>query len=247
MNDSFHILNGGVVMDRREFNSVCMPALLTLFAVVHGRAQAVTLADLSSGDASRGLKAALEQGAKVSISLLGKTDGFLGNEKVRIPLPGYLNDASQLLRTFGMGQRLDELITSMNRAAEAAVPLAQDLLLGAVKSMNVDDAKKILGGGETSVTAFFSGKTRLLLGEKFLPIVTRTTEKVGLAANYNQVAGKAVELGLMGKENASIQHYVTGKSLDGLYFMIGEQEKKIRQDPVGTGSALLSKVFGALK
>ncbi len=234
-------------MDRREFNSVCMPTLLTLLAAVHGKAQALTLADLSSADASRALKVALEQGAKASVSLLGKTDGFLGNEKVRIPLPGYLNNASQLLRTFGMGQRLDELITSMNRAAESAVPLALDLLLGAVKSMNVDDAKKILGGGDTSVTTFFSEKTRVQIGEKFLPIVSKTTEKVGLAANYNQIAGKAVELGLMAKENASIQQYVTAKSLDGLYFMLGEQEKKIRQDPVGTGSALLSKVFGALK
>jgi Protein of unknown function (DUF4197) len=234
-------------MLRREFNSVCMPALLTLLGAAHGQALALSLADLSGGDASRGVKAALEQGAKVAIGLLGKTDGFLGNDKVRIPLPGYLNDASQLLRTFGMGQRLDELITAMNRAAESAVPLAQDLLLGAVKSMNVDDAKKILSGGDTSVTAFFTEKTRSPLAEKFLPIVTRSTEKVGLAASYNQIAGKAVDMGLMGKENASIQQYVTGKSLDGLYFMIGEQEKKIRQDPVGTGSALLSKVFGALK
>ncbi len=234
-------------MDRREFNSFCMPTVLTLLAVVHGRAQALTLADLSSGDASRALKVALEQGAKASVSLLGKTDGFLGNEKVRIPLPGYLNNASQLLRTFGMGQRLDDLITSMNRAAESAVPLSLDLLLGAVKNMNVDDAKKILSGGDTSVTTFFSERTRLPLGEKFLPMVTKATEKIGLAANYNQIASKAVELGLMAKENASIQQYVTVKSLDGLYLMIGEQEKKIRQDPVGTGSALLSKVFGALK
>jgi Protein of unknown function (DUF4197) len=234
-------------MIRREFNSVCIPAVLTLLSAVHGKALSLTLGDLSSGDASRGLKAALEQGAKTSISLLGKTDGFLGNDKVRIPLPSYLNNASQLLRTFGMGQRLDELITGMNRAAESAVPMAQDLLLGAVKAMNVDDAKRILSGGDTSVTTFFTEKTRSPLAERFLPIVTKTTEKVGLAASYNQVAGKAVEMGLIGKENASIQHYVTGKSLDGLYFMIGEQEKKIRQDPVGTGSALLSKVFGALK
>lgn len=234
-------------MIRREFNAVCMPALLALLSGVHGRAFALSLADLSGGDATRGLQAALEQGAKASVQLLGKTDGFLGNDKVRIPLPSYLNDASQLLRTFGMGARLDELVTAMNRAAEAAVPQAQELLLNAVKSMNVGDAKKILSGGDTSVTSFFAEKTRSPLAERFLPIVSRTTEKVGAAASYNQVAGKAVELGLMGKENASIQHYVTGKALDGLYFMIGEQEKKIRQDPVGTGSALLSKVFGALK
>ena len=124
--------------------------------------------------------------------------------------------------------------------------MAQDLLLGAVRSMSVADAKKILSGGDTSVTAFFADKTRTPLSQKFLPVVTRSTEKVGLANKYNQIAGKAAELGLVRREDASIQQYVTGKALDGLYFMIGEEERKIRRDPVGSGSALLSKVFGAL-
>lgn len=234
-------------MDRRQFNSVCLPLLGLGSAQLAGQARAVTLADLSQGDAAKGLKAALEQGARAAVNSLGKTDGFLGNEKVRIPLPGYLNDASQLLRTFGWGARLDELVTAMNRAAEAAVPQARDMLLAAVRSMSVDDAKKILGGGDTSVTDFFAGKTRQPLTQKFLPVVTRSTEKVGAAAQYNQLAGKAAELGLVRREDASIQQYVTGKALDGLYFMIGEEERQIRRDPVGTGSAVLGKVFGALK
>lgn len=234
-------------MDRREFNSVCVPLLGAVLGLSASTAHALSLSELSNADATKGLKAALEQGAQAAVNLLGKTDGYLGNEKVRIPLPGYLNDAAQLLRTFGQGQRLDELVTAMNRAAEAAVPMARELLLSAVRSMSVDDAKKILAGGETSVTRFFAEKTRTTLGQKFLPVVTRSTEKVGLADKYNQIAGKASELGLVRKENASIQQYVTGKTLDGLYFMIGEEEQKIRRDPVGTGSALLSKVFGALK
>lgn len=97
------------------------------------------------------------------------------------------------------------------------------------------------------MTGFFAEKTRDPLGVKFLPVVTKATEKVGLAAKYNQVAGKAAGMGLVKKEDANIQQYVTGKTLDGLYFMIGEEEKKIRQDPVGTGSAILKKVFGAIK
>jgi hypothetical protein len=113
--------------------------------------------------------------------------------------------------------------------------------------MSVSDAKNILSGGDTSVTAFFAEKTREPLGVKFLPVVTTATEKVGLAAKYNRVAAKAQGLGLVKKEDANIQQYVTRKSLDGLYYMIGEEEKKIRQDPIGTGSALLKKVFGALK
>jgi len=231
-------------MDRRQFNSI--PLVAAVLMLAQQRAQAFSMDDLTNKEATQGLKTVLEKGAIAAISTLGKTDGFLGNEKVRIPLPGYLEDVSKLLRTFGQGARIDELVTTMNRAAEAAVPMAKDLLLGAVKSMNVTDAKKILAGGENSVTSFFAEKTRSPLNIKFLPVVTKVTEKVGLAEKYNQVAGKAAEFGLVKKEDANIQQYITGKSLDGLFLMIGEEEKKIRQDPVGTGSALLKKVFGVL-
>ena len=234
-------------MDRRQFNGACGSSVAALVLLAHARAHALSLGDLTNAEASSGLKTALEKGALAAVSLLGKSDGFLGNEKVRIPLPGFLNDAAKLLKTLGQSKRVDELITSMNRAAETAVPMAKDLLVGAVKSMSVTDAKKILSGGDTSVTGFFAEKTRDPLGVKFLPIVTKATEKVGLAAKYNQVAGKAAGMGLVKKEDANIQQYVTGKSLDGLFFMIGEEEKKIRQDPVGTGSAILKKVFGAMK
>jgi hypothetical protein len=234
-------------MNRREFNSVYLPVLASLLALAQCRAQALSLADLSNTDVTKGLKAALERGAQSAVSLLGKPDGFMGNEKVRIPLPKALNDGAQLLRTFGQGQRLDELIMAMNRAAEAAVPLALDLLVGAVRAMNVDDAKRIVNGGDTAATSFFAEKTRVPLGQKFLPVVAQTTEQVGLADKYNQIAGKAADLGLMRREEASIQQFVTDKALDGLFHMIGEEEQKIRRDPIGTGSALLSKVFGALK
>lgn len=233
-------------MNRRQFNSIPMPFLAAVMLLAQHRAYAFSIDDLSNKEASQGLKTALEKGALAAVSVLGRTDGFLGNEKVRISLPGYLDDASKLLRVLGQGARIDELVTAMNRAAEAAVPMAKDLLVGAARSMNVTDAKTILTGGETSVTAFFAEKTRVPLGVKFLPEVSRATAKVGLAEKYNQVAGKAAELGLIKKDEATIQQYVTAKALDGLYLMIGEEEKKIRKDPVGTGSALLKKVFGAL-
>ncbi len=234
-------------MQRRQFTQ-STPALLGLLILAaHRQALALSLADLTDRDASQGIKVALEKGALAAVALLGKTDGFLGNPKVRIPLPGFLEDASKLLKLTGQGARVDELVTSMNRAAEAAVPMGKDLLVGAVKSMSVTDAKNILTGGDDSVTRFFAEKTRTPLGEKFLPIVTRATEKVGLANQYNRVAGKAAGIGLVKSEDANIQRYVTAKSLDGLYTIIGEEERKIRQDPVGTGSAILKKVFGAVK
>ena len=166
---------------------------------------------------------------------------------MRIPLPGHLDDAAQLLRKFGQGKRIDELVTTINRAAEAAVPMGKDLLVSAVQNMSVTDAKKILTGGDTSVTQFFAEKTRAPLGERFLPIVTQSIEKVGLAQQYNAFASKAASFGLVKKEDANLSQYVTGKTLDGLFTMIGEEEKKIRQDPVGTGSAILQKVFGATR
>ena len=234
-------------MDRRQFNTATVGSLSALLLSTYQHAYALSLSDLTEGEASQGLKLALEKGATMAVSLLGKPDGFMGNDKVRIPLPGYLEDAAKLMKTFGQSKPIDELVTAMNRAAEAAVPLAKDLLVKAVKGMNVTDAKNILSGGGDSVTKFFADKTREPLGVTFLPIVTQATEKVGLAAKYNAIAGKAAGIGLVRKEDANIQQYVTGKSLDGLYLIIGEEEKKIRQDPIGAGSSILTKVFGALK
>jgi hypothetical protein len=237
-------------MQRRNFNQAGLSALGILVLATYEHAHALSLSDLggiSNAEAGSGLKTALEKGAIAAVGLLGKPDGFLGNPKVRIPLPGYLEDAAKLLRNFGQGKRIDELVTSMNRAAETAVPMARDMLVSAVKAMNVTDAKNILTGGETSVTSFFSEKTRSPLGVKFLPVVTQATEKVGLATKYNEFASKAAGFGLVKKENANIQQYVTGKSLDGLYLTIGEEEKKIRQNPAAAGSAILQKVFGSRK
>lgn len=220
-------------MERREFT-----AALFLLPASAG-------AGLSESDAASGVRAALERGALAAVSVLGRTDGFLGDPRVKIPLPGHLNDAAKLLRAIGQGHKVDELIIAMNRAAEAAVPMAKPLFVSAIKAMSVEDAVKVVRGGSTSVTDFFAGKTRLPLAERFLPIVTQATEKVSLAARYNAVAGKAAGLGLVKAEDANVQHYVTGRALDGLFLMIGEEEKKIRADPVKTGSAILKAVFGA--
>ncbi|MCA9861331.1 MAG: DUF4197 domain-containing protein, partial [Thermomicrobiales bacterium] len=146
---------------------------------------------LTETDAAGGVREALRRGAEAAVANLGRTDGFLGNKAVRIPLPGALEDAAKLMRTFGQGKRVDELVTAMNRAAEAAVPQARTLLVDTVKSISVEDALKIVKGGDTSVTDFFQRKTRTPLNAQFLPIVTEATEKVSLADKYNRVAAKA--------------------------------------------------------
>lgn len=208
---------------------------------------ALSLADLSNQDASSGLKAALEKGAEVAVAKLGVQNGFLNNDKVRISLPGVLDQARPLLQMTGQGQKLDELVASMNHAAEAAVPLARPLLLNAVKSMSVTDAKNILTGGDTSVTDFFRQKTASPLGVKFLPIVKGVTDRAGLSAKYNATMGQVAKIGVVPQEQATVEGYVTQRALDGLFLMIGEEEKAIRQDPLGSGSKIIGKVFGALK
>lgn len=201
--------------------------------------------ELSQAEASAGVNAALDRGADAAVRLLGRPDGFLGNPKVRIPLPAGLESATKLLKLTGQSQRVDELVTAMNRAAEAAVPAARALLKQAIQQMTVADAKQIISGGDTSVTDFFAARTRAPLTERFLPIVTQQIERLALAQQYNAVAGQAAGYGLVKKEDANVQQYVTHKALDGLFLMIGEEERKIRQDPVGTGSAILKKVFGS--
>jgi len=209
------------------------------------RTYADLLSSLSSSDATVGLRTALERGAEAAVDLLGKTDGFWGNERVRIPLPDWLAKAEGVFRMFGRKQELDDLHVSINRAAEQAVPEARKLLVGAVKSMSVQDAKGILTGGDTSATQYFEKRTRAPLAGRFLPVVTKVTRRSGLAQQYDGIAQKAQSLGLV-KQDASIEHHVTNKALDGLFLMIGEEEKKIRVNPAATGSAILQKVFGSL-
>lgn len=202
-------------------------------------------AAVDEAEAATGVRAALERGALAAVSQLGRKDGFLGNPEVRIPLPGVLKDAAKLLKFTGQQSKVDELVTGMNRAAEAAMPAARSLIVKTVKQMSVDDALRLVrGAGPTAVTDYFAAKTREPLAAEFLPIVTRQTEKLSLAARYNAVAGKAAGFGLLKSEDANVQQYITAKALDGLYQMIGEEEKKIRADPIKTGSAILRKVFG---
>ena len=188
--------------------------------------------ELSQAEASAGVKAALDRGADAAVSLLGRPDGFLGNPKVRIPLPAGLESAVKLLKMTGQSQRVDELVTAMNRAAEAAVPAARTLLKQAIQQMTVADAKQIISGGDTSVTDFFAAKTRAPLTERFLPIVTQQTERLALAQQYNAVAGQVAGYGLVRKEDANVQQYVTAQ---GARRTVSDDRRGGTQDPPGSG------------
>ena len=232
-------------MDRRS-------VLSSAWAVCAGLIALETLpsrgwaAVFSQADASAALRAALERGAQIAVSQLGAADGFLSNDKVRIGLPDALEKAAPILRTVGRGRQLDELVTSMNHAAESAVALAQPLLIQAIKGMTLQDAQHIIQGGDNTVTEYFTSKTRTPLGQKFEPVVSKALEKLSIIQPYNDLAQKASKLGLIQGPTVTVQDHVTQHALDGLYFVIGEEERRIRRDPVGTGSAILKKVFGAL-
>jgi hypothetical protein len=222
-----------------------------LFALVTsamlGQANALSLDDLSKKDATGGLKEALTQGATKAVGNLGKPGGFLDNPKVRIPLPHSVEKLEGTMHSLGMGKYADELDTAMNRAAEAAVPEAETLLVDSIKKMSVQDAKGILQGGDDSATKYFRSKTSAPLALKFKPIVQQAMAKVNVAEKYDQFAGKAAKFGLIKEQDAHLDDYVTQKALDGLYLMIAAEEKSIRKDPVSAAGSLARKVFGTLR
>lgn len=226
---------------------VILGVLAGLVICAQAAAQSVTsLAGISNQDAVQALKDALVQGSGKAVSQLSAADGFLGNPKVKIPLPDTIKRVESGLRMIGMGRQADELVTSMNRAAEMAVKEATPLLTDSVKKMSVQDAKGVLTGGDDAATQYFKRTTAEPLAKRFLPIVKQMTAKVELAEQYNRFAGQAAQLGVMSKEDADIDQYVTRKALDGLYLVIADYERGIRKDPMGAATSVAKRVFGAL-
>ncbi|MBJ2346294.1 MULTISPECIES: DUF4197 domain-containing protein [Pseudomonas] len=223
-----------------RFTGLCAGLLIC------ANAMALSLGDLSQKDATGGLKDALTQGAQIAVKQLGKPGGFSNNPDVKIELPGKLGKVAGKMKAFGMGDQVDQLETSMNQAAEAAVVQAQPILVDAVKNMSVSDAKGILSGGNDSATQYLNKSSREQIRAKFLPIVKQATDKVGLAQKYNAFAGQAATLGVVDAKSANVENYVTEQALDGLFKMIGEQEATIRKNPAAAATSLAKKVFGTL-
>lgn len=237
-------MNFNVTINMTRILGVLLAVVITPFASLPA---AAGIADISNTDATSGLRQALTDGSAAAVKLLGAENGYFGNAKVKIPLPPSLQKVEGAMRMMGMKKQADELVLSMNRAAEAAAPEAKQLLTDAVKKMSVQDAKGILTGGDTAATEYFKRTTQAQLTQRFLPIVKKATDRVGLAQQYNHLAGQGVKLGVVKQDDASIETYVTRKALDGLYLMIAEQEKSFRTNPVGAASSIVKKVFGALR
>ena len=220
----------------------CVAALVLPAAV-----SAAGLDDISNRDAINGLKEALTRSSHAAVARLGVENGFFGNDRVKIPLPPSLRRLEAVMRSIGMDRHADELVLRMNRAAEAAVPRARGLLVDAAKNMSVQDAKGILTGGDDAATQYFKRTTSEPLAKQFLPIVKRAMAKVKAAEKYNEIAASGAKFGLVKEEDANLEDYVTRRALDGLFITIADEEKKIRQDPAAAASAVVRKVFGAIK
>ena len=200
---------------------------------------------LSNDDVVAGLKQALEKGTEYAVSALGKSDGFLANQAVKIPMPEKLEVVEKTLRKLGQDKYADEFIITMNRAAEQAVPLTLDVLKKAVTSMSFDDAKKILNGADDAATAYLRKVGGTEMTQKIAPIVAQATAKTGVTSQYKQLFKKMGFLSsVMDPEDYDVDKYVTGKTVDGLFHMIAVEEKKIRDNPLERTTDLLKKVFG---
>jgi hypothetical protein len=202
-------------------------------------------APLSLNETVQGLKAALSQGVDVAVAELGKKNGFLTDELVRIAMPEELKSVEKTLRRFGQGELADEFVLTMNRAAEQAVPATAEVFGETVKAMSFDDAMGILNGPDDAATQYFRATAGEQLKQRILPIVQETTEKAGVTSSYKQMMAYAAPVtGLLGMETVDLDGYVTDKALDGLFLKIAEEEKRIRDDPVARTTDLLRRVFG---
>lgn len=212
-----------------------------------GSGATATLADLPMDQVTRGLKEALGKGLEHAVASLGKSGGFLTNVNVRIPLPEKLQTVEKTLRTIGQQRLADEFVTTMNQAAEQAVPAAAAVFKESLQKMTVADARKILGGTNDAATRYFRETTQAELSARFLPIVQKATASSGATAAYKQVTDKVKAAGpFVRVPELDLDGYVTSKALDGLFLRVAEEERRIRENPAARGTELLKTVFGAL-
>jgi hypothetical protein len=199
---------------------------------------------MSDSKVASGLKEALRVGAENAVKLTGQRDGYFGNEAIKILMPNNLRPVEKGLRAIGYGPKLDGFILSMNRAAEAAAPAAKKIFGDAILSMSFDDARKILSGGDTAATDYFKSKTSTQLTAAFRPVVKKTMSENSLTQQYNDLVGQAQNIPFMKSQSMDITQYVVSKALDGLFYTLGQEEKKIRKDPMARTTSLLKDVFG---
>ena len=198
----------------------------------------------SDARAASGLKEALRIGTENAVNLTGKTDGYFGNPTIKIPMPDRLRPVERAMRGIGMGARVDEFVLSLNRAAERAAPAAKQIFWDAVTEMTFDDARKLVDGSDTAATEYFKSKTSDKLAAAFRPVVETAMNEAGATKKYQEMIGRYKNIPFVSHVTVDIDEYVVGKALDGLFQVLGEEEKKIRTNPAARVTDLLKEVFG---
>jgi len=205
--------------------------------------KSATISGLPQEKIADGLREALKVAADKSVDLTGRTDGYFGNPAIRIPMPPKLGEVEKGLRMVGYGPQADAFVLSMYRAAEQSAPAARQIIIDAVAGMSFEDARKILAGGNTAATDFFRARTTDRLTAAFTPIVKRQMDSVGVTRQFEALMTRFSAIPFMRSETIDLDAYVVGKALDGLFQVIGEQEKDIRAHPAARTTALLQEVF----
>jgi hypothetical protein len=190
------------------------------------------------------LKQALQVGTENAVKLTGRADGYFRNQAIKILMPERLQTLERGLRAVGYGGDIDELVLRMNRAAERAAPAAKQIFWDAIGALTIDDARGILDGSETAATEYFKGKTTTPLTSAFSPVVHRTMGEAGVTRQYQELFGRAQQIPFLNVEAFDLDRYVVGKALDGLFHVVGEEERKIRTNPSARVTDLLREVFG---
>jgi hypothetical protein len=210
-----------------------------------GKATGVSGTVTDDAKVADGLKEALSIGSANAVSSTSKVDGYFANQAIRILVPEKVRNVADVLGKVGYQKEVDDFVVSMNRAAEKAAPLAKAHFVEAIREMTFEDARKILGGGDTAATDYFRGKTQKKLYDEFRPVVSASMDEVGVTRSYKNMVGKYTALPMVGKaESVDLDHHVTTKALDGLFLVLGQEEKKIRTDPAARVTDLLKDVFG---
>lgn len=220
------------------------PALGQLDQILKGLGDKGRQGGLSDVKIGSGLKEALKVGTENAVKLTGRTDGYFRNEAIKILIPERLRTFEKGLRTVGYGPQIDEFVLSMNRAAERAAPAAKPIFWDAIGAMTFDDARKILSGGDTAATDYFKGKTTDKLTVAFRPTVEKTMNEYNVTRQYKELVGRYQKIPFVKSETFDIDSYVVRKSLDGLFYVVGQEERKIRTNPTARVTDLLKEVFG---
>lgn len=191
-----------------------------------------------------GLRDALSVGTRNAVNLVSKPNGYFGNEAIKILLPDNIEKIAEVAGKMGFQKQVDEFMLSMNRAAEKAAPKAASHFAEAIKGMTIEDARTILSGGNTAATDYFKSKTSSKLYDEFKPSISTSMNQVGVARTYNAMMASIPQIPFVKPESVDLDHYVTTKALDGLFYMVGQEEQKIRTNPAARVTDLLKKVFG---